>query len=305
MIPAPDNQEPLEEQYGFADENDDSEPLLLVVAQEDTLEALEAERRRMARELQETVISQLNLMLAQANAYEQTMTNNAQARMAVSVLSTLARQALQQARDLESKLHPMILESLGLEPALESLATQEMRAHGLQVLLSLQRLRERLPVHIELALYRATQDAVERAIRQASASQIYIRLEKRDSEIFFSIADNGFAPSGEVLGLTCQRVEGVGGAVKLNNSVYGGLEFIIRFTMEATIELTEREMEVIRLVAEGRANKEIAAMLYVSPRTVKFHLDNIYSKLGVKTRTEAAIYALRRGWVRHKSGKTD
>jgi DNA-binding NarL/FixJ family response regulator len=57
-------------------------------------------------------------------------------------------------------------------------------------------------------------------------------------------------------------------------------------------------MEVIQLLTEGLSNKELAQALFISPRTVNFHLDNIYSKLGVSSRTEAAIYALRQGWVR-------
>jgi NarL family two-component system response regulator LiaR len=60
-------------------------------------------------------------------------------------------------------------------------------------------------------------------------------------------------------------------------------------------------MEVIQLLAEGLSNKEIARLLFISPRTVNFHLDNIYSKLGVNSRTEAAIYALRYGWVRRSA----
>lgn len=164
--------------------------LLIYAAQEDTMDALEAERRSVARALQDTVISQLNLLLAQAHAYEQTIAHPP-ARMAISVLTTLIRQVLQQTRDLETSLHPTILESLGLEPALEALASQEMRARGLRIALSLQRLRERLPATVELALFRATQEAIDRAVRQANASQIAIRLEKRSSEIFFSVSDDG------------------------------------------------------------------------------------------------------------------
>lgn len=275
-----------------------SQALLVYAAQEDTIEAVEMERRRMAHELEETIISQLNLMLSQANAYEQTMGGNSQAKMAVSVLSTLIRQTLQQTRDLGNSLHPTILDSLGLEPALETLSSQLIRTRGVHVLLSLQRMRERLPAQIELALFRATQDAVDRAVRQANASQVIIQLEKRDNTVFFSIGDNGLPPADDVLRFTRQRIEGLGGAVELSASREGGLEINIVFNVEAPIELTGREQEVIQLVAEGLSNKEIAALLYLSPRTVKFHLDNIYSKLGVNTRTEAAIYALRRGWVR-------
>ena len=62
--------------------------------------------------------------------------------------------------------------------------------------------------------------------------------------------------------------------------------------------LTGRELEVIRLVAAGRANKEIAAELSVSEGTVKSHLNSVTSKLGVTSRTEAALIAIRRGILR-------
>ena len=62
--------------------------------------------------------------------------------------------------------------------------------------------------------------------------------------------------------------------------------------------LTEREQEVLRLMAEGRENVEIAGALVISERTVKFHVGNIYTKLGVTSRTAAVVEAIRRGWVR-------
>jgi signal transduction histidine kinase len=69
-------------------------------------------------------------------------------------------------RDLENNLHPAILERLGLEPALETLASQIRRPHGLQITLTGMRLPERLPPQIELVLFRATQAALEQAIQQ-------------------------------------------------------------------------------------------------------------------------------------------
>jgi len=59
--------------------------------------------------------------------------------------------------------------------------------------------------------------------------------------------------------------------------------------------LTLREVEVLRLVAEGRTNKEIAGSLWVTPNTVKFHLSNVYGKLHVANRAEATRWAERRG----------
>ncbi len=55
--------------------------------------------------------------------------------------------------------------------------------------------------------------------------------------------------------------------------------------------LSEREIEVLKLVAEGLSNQEIAVRLYLSLRTIKFHTGNIYGKLGVKSRTEAVAKA--------------
>lgn len=61
--------------------------------------------------------------------------------------------------------------------------------------------------------------------------------------------------------------------------------------------LSEREREVLVLLAQGLSNKEIAQRLYLSVRTVEGHLANIYGKLGVHSRTEAALYAVRQGWL--------
>jgi len=57
--------------------------------------------------------------------------------------------------------------------------------------------------------------------------------------------------------------------------------------------LTEREKEVLALMAEGLSNREIAERLVISERTVKYHVGNIYGKLGVRKRTEAVLLALK------------
>lgn len=61
--------------------------------------------------------------------------------------------------------------------------------------------------------------------------------------------------------------------------------------------LTERETDVLRLLAQGQANKQIARSLQIGEQTVKTHVSNILSKLGVQSRTQAALYAARIGLV--------
>jgi len=64
------------------------------------------------------------------------------------------------------------------------------------------------------------------------------------------------------------------------------------------VQLTPREMATLKLVADGKANKEIASALDISERTVKTHLAHLFEKLGATSRTEAVKVATRRGLVR-------
>ncbi|UHA76064.1 response regulator transcription factor [Paenibacillus sp. 481] len=60
-------------------------------------------------------------------------------------------------------------------------------------------------------------------------------------------------------------------------------------------QLTEREMDVLRLLAQGKSNQDIADDLFIGIKTVKFHVTNILAKLSVEDRTQAAIYAYKNG----------
>ena len=72
-------------------------------------------------------------------------------------------------------------------------------------------------------------------------------------------------------------------------------------TPEKTSEpLTERETDVLRLLAQGKTNKEIARELNIAEQTVKTHVSHVLDKLEVPSRTQAALYAIRVGLVSHK-----
>lgn len=66
---------------------------------------------------------------------------------------------------------------------------------------------------------------------------------------------------------------------------------------DLTAVLTSRELEVLRLVGAGKANKEIASELVISERTARTHVSNVLRKIGVSSRTQAAVLAIRQGLV--------
>jgi DNA-binding NarL/FixJ family response regulator len=66
-------------------------------------------------------------------------------------------------------------------------------------------------------------------------------------------------------------------------------------TMKTLSDLTSRELEILQLVLAGYTNKAIAAEILISAKTVEFHLENIYTKIGVRTRLMAGLWALQQG----------
>ena len=78
---------------------------------------------------------------------------------------------------------------------------------------------------------------------------------------------------------------------KIQNQDYANQFFLYE-------ELTNREKEVLDLIAQGKSNQEIAEDLFITLKTVKTHVSNILAKLGVEDRTQAAIYAFKHGLVK-------
>jgi DNA-binding NarL/FixJ family response regulator len=87
------------------------------------------------------------------------------------------------------------------------------------------------------------------------------------------------------------------GQVQLSPQAAARLVREVRTPDVAPTSLSERETQVLRLIARGKANKEIAAELTIGEKTVKTHVSSILNKLGVQSRTQAAIYAAQSGLV--------
>ena len=65
--------------------------------------------------------------------------------------------------------------------------------------------------------------------------------------------------------------------------------------MESSSNLTPREKQILQLVIEGKTNRAIATEIYISEKTVEFHLDHIYTKIGTRTRLMAGVWAIQEG----------
>lgn len=77
----------------------------------------------------------------------------------------------------------------------------------------------------------------------------------------------------------------------------GGLAFSVRPPTAGLVRLSPREHDVVRLVADGRTNDEIGSALQIGSKTVETHLARLFERLGVASRTELAMRAVREGWL--------
>jgi DNA-binding NarL/FixJ family response regulator len=87
------------------------------------------------------------------------------------------------------------------------------------------------------------------------------------------------------------------GQVQLSPQVAARLLREVRTPEKSREALTEREIDVLKLLAQGKSNKEISQTLQIGEQTVKTHVSHILNKLGVPCRTQAALYAIRTGLV--------
>ncbi|MGC9468817.1 MAG: response regulator [Anaerolineae bacterium] len=87
------------------------------------------------------------------------------------------------------------------------------------------------------------------------------------------------------------------GQVQLSPEAAGRLVAELRMPERTEARLTERETEVLKLLAEGLSNKEISRALHISEPTTKTHVSHIFDKLGVVSRAQAVLYAVRAGLV--------
>jgi DNA-binding NarL/FixJ family response regulator len=148
----------------------------------------------------------------------------------------------------------------------------DLRMPGVDGLGCLQRIRTSYPdVKVVICSMSEDPDQIQGAFRRGACGYILKTIEPRDLGSAIRQAVDGTA--FHALGLPAIEEE----------------------TGGRTAGLTDRELDVVKAVSRGLSNKAIAAELWVTVQTVKFHLSSIYRKLGIKNRTEAASWAFGKG----------
>jgi NarL family two-component system response regulator LiaR len=148
-------------------------------------------------------------------------------------------------------------------------------------------------------------EATRRLAEQAPETSVLVLTVTEDDEAAFDAIAAGAAgfllKDASIAEIAAGVRAAAAGESQLSPRVAGGLVKRLReggaAAAEGETRLSERELEVLRLVAEGKENSEIAEALVLSVATVKSHVSSVLTKLGLENRIQAAVYAARRGLV--------
>lgn len=167
--------------------------------------------------------------------------------------------------------------------------------------------------HVVPAVHESSPDVVLLDLRMPELDGLACleRLQKHDPEVAVVILSSYSDPEqieaarrGGARGYVVKTVEPVDLAAVLRTALSGSTFTVWGVEAEPApapvageAALSERETAVLEAVARGLSNREIGRQLWISEQTVKFHLRNVYRKLGISSRTEAARYAYRTGRV--------
>ncbi|HEY0904169.1 MAG TPA: response regulator transcription factor [Marmoricola sp.] len=162
-------------------------------------------------------------------------------------------------------------------------------------------------VILDVAMPRLTGLQAAREIARLPDPPTILMLSMHDNEQYF-FESLRVGASGYVLKSAADRdlVEACRAALRGESFLYPGAEshlvrdYLARLARGERLPravLTPREEEVVKLIAEGHSNREIARLLTISPKTVERHRENVLGKLGMRDRTELTRYAIRAGLI--------
>jgi DNA-binding NarL/FixJ family response regulator len=177
-----------------------------------------------------------------------------------------------------------------LQPMVATLDINLPGGNGIQVMRQIQTERLRTRVVMVTAYHDLEQEL--HTLRAGSAAYCPKEVQpERLVEIIRTVAAGGYVIGEKVL-------DENGVKQWLENGVEKAARTLVTDTREAFTPLSPREMEILEYVTRGLSNKEIAYKLGISHQTVKNHMTAILQKLDVEDRTQAAIFAVKHGWVR-------
>ncbi len=193
--------------------------------------AHEDERRRIARELHDEAGQALTALILNLEVAERSAAPPEQQRL--SRLRAIAEDTLRELRKMIYDLRPTILDDLGLAAAIRWYVKEHVEPQGLQVDLALTGLDERMPHHIETAVFRIVQEALTNILKHADARRAWVAVTLSDGQVRLSVADDGrgFDPQavpragdGRGLGLMGmqERTELLGGTWKITSRPQAG-----------------------------------------------------------------------------------
>lgn len=213
--------------------------------------------------------------------------------------------------------HPVV--SAGMRMVLESADDITVVAEGSNGCEALQLVEQHAPDVLVLDINLPDKSGIEVACQlrtQKSRTVILILTAYDDPQMVFELLENGvvgYVLKDEALETLANAVRAVARGENWFSPAV--TSHVLRRAMKqaqprspselekAESVLTSREFQILQLLADGLDNSAIAERLTLAKRTVQNHVSNIYSKLGVTSRTEAMLFAIRKGWVSVSSGK--
>jgi signal transduction histidine kinase/DNA-binding CsgD family transcriptional regulator len=279
--------------------------------------SLVEERNRMSRKLHDTVEhSLIGIMLRTDTIKELIDSDPSMARAELESTHALARLGLEQTRRAVWDLEPLAITSKRLQEVI-SRGLARLNDEGIKTSLTVdEECRHEMDERNKLAIIGIVQEALSNVRLHSRANSVEVRLSYDPSEVVLTIIDDGVgfdlsathsstSSASRGIGLANMRESArlAGGSVDVLSTPGSGTQIEVRIPFEhysnqggreltgrpADDEhpgLTNRELEVLKILANGGRNKDIAAEISVSLRTVKFHIENMYRKLDVWTRAE-------------------
>ncbi|HZO71109.1 MAG TPA: hybrid sensor histidine kinase/response regulator transcription factor [Ktedonobacteraceae bacterium] len=280
---------------------------------------IERERSRIARDLHDGASQQIAYVLHKLELIQRSLEQQQPPQVLPEVKKAyrVLQNCLNDLHHSIASLLPVQVEEQGLIVALKALIDEYRREHmQMRIVYDIDEL-SLLPSRLEAPIYRIMQEALNNVLKHAHATDVAIRIHVVGGVLVVEVADNGvgFQPEQVLSGVgngykdaagvlhaglsgMRERVQEAGGSWEIQSHPGHGTTVAARFPLSGTLpRLTQRELDVLRLVTEGLSNRQIAQRLTISSETVKTHLHHIMQKLQVRDRTQAAVLAARQGWL--------